>query len=141
MTQHRRKYYDDRRERFMPNGMPKYVRIYDNGGPDVEGGSIDRYTVVFVGHYGQPPGRTNILAMNAAPFHPQGFGQHGEYETGFDTNNGWSIPIGRKNHLGTRIAFDVLPDDCKKLTVQDYEYYWDLRPHDEYTNPLPLLEK
>jgi hypothetical protein len=30
----------------MPNGVPKYVRVYDNGGK-----SFDRYTVVFTGRY------------------------------------------------------------------------------------------
>jgi len=31
-----------RAERFMPDGVPKNIRIYDNGGI-----TLDRYTVVF----------------------------------------------------------------------------------------------
>lgn len=90
----------------MPEGIPKYLRVYDNGGGDnyfcrpcltfqdeprapgqcpecggkllpVTGGSFDRYTVVFSGRYKKPGEWFQYLAMNARPCHPQGFGQHG----------------------------------------------------------------
>jgi hypothetical protein len=64
--------------------------------------------------------------MSSYPFHPQGIGMHGWSQHSIDTTNGWSIPIGRKNHLGTRIHFNQLPEDCKKLVMQDYVSYWDL---------------
>jgi len=62
-----------RYERLIPAGIPKWVRCYDNGGK-----SIDRYTVVFgkktIGYEGYPGRSFMYLAMNSAPFHPQGFG-------------------------------------------------------------------
>jgi len=36
----------NRYESLVPNGIPKYIRCYDNGGA-----SIDCYTVVMTGHY------------------------------------------------------------------------------------------
>jgi hypothetical protein len=107
-----------RRERLLPGGIPRYVRVYDNGGPDTEKGTIDRYTVVFTGNY---PGRAGIcryLGMSGAPYHPQGFGQHGESATIID----WPV----YGNLGRKIKFQDLPEDCQKLAMEDYLYYWGL---------------
>ncbi len=132
----------------MPGGTPKYVRCYDNGGPEA-GGSIDRYTVVFTGNYQRNlwedgkltepvpnsyPGNTRkrplsyqYVGMNCAPFHPQGFGQHGESDRQIDVSKwGFAPAIGRKNHLGLRIRFEDLPEDCRKLVVRDYKEIWGL---------------
>ena len=104
----------------LPNGMPKYVRVYDDGS------SIDRYTVVFTGRY-RGKGNFVYLAMNAAPFHPQGFGQHGEHHVQIDVNAaGFAPAMGRKNHLGRRIPFSALPDNCQKLVLRDYKEIWNL---------------
>ncbi|HNC58613.1 MAG TPA: hypothetical protein PLP33_24510 [Leptospiraceae bacterium] len=110
--------------RLIPNGIPRWIRVYDNGGE-----SIDRYTVVFTKKI---PGYSKFwypyLAMSSFPYHPQGFGQHGEsqYKT-IDVNKwGFSPALGKKNHLGTRIKFEDLPEDCQKLTINDYRYYWNL---------------
>jgi hypothetical protein len=109
----------------LPNGLPRYVRCYDNGGVDM-GGSFDRYTVVFTGRY-RGKGWFQYLAMNSAPFHPQGFGQHGENITQIDVNaSGFAPAIGRKNHLGKRIPFSELPPDCKNLVLKDYRNIWSL---------------
>lgn len=65
---------------------------------------LDRYTVV----YDDGADRLDYIGMNASPFHPQGFGQHGE--------------IQRRNvgsHLGKTIAVTSLPEDCKRLVAQD----------------------
>jgi hypothetical protein len=79
--------------------------IYDN-----EGMSIDRYTVYFT----HPkdwgiiqPGLYPYVAMSGAPFHPQGFCQHGE---GF---------LGK--HNGKRIKFENLPEDCQRAARRDLE--------------------
>lgn len=105
----------------MPTGVPKYIRVYDNNGE-----TIDRYTVVFTGRY-RGKGNFMYLAMNAAPFHPQGFGQHGESERQIDVNkSGFAPAMGRKNHLGRRIPFSVLPDDCRQLVLKDYREIWSL---------------
>lgn len=94
---------------------PRYVRCYDNGGE-----SIDRYTVVFTGCYRRQTGGSFLyLAMNSAPFHPQGFGQHGESDS--------SIDRPASSHLGKRVPFASLPDDCRKLVVSDYCNLWDTR--------------
>lgn len=123
-----------RSARFAPRGIPRYVRCYDNGGTDTPGGSIDRYTVLFTGL------RTRIypyLAMNAYPFHPQGFGQHGESKEchcdiiytrpGGGIRYGRPPAIGRKHPaLGRRINFADLPKDCKRAVWQDYADYWNI---------------
>lgn len=44
--------------------------LYDNGGE-----TLDRYTALFA-HL--ESGETWYLGMSEHPFHPQGFGQHGE---------------------------------------------------------------
>jgi hypothetical protein len=102
----------DRLYRLMPSGVPRYVRCYDNGGE-----TADRYTVVYTGRY-RGRGGCFYLGMNAAPFHPQGIGQHGESDR----------PIDRPSygHLGKRIAFEELPPDCQKAVLQDYRELWDL---------------
>lgn len=115
-----------RRQNLMPDGIPRYIRCYDNGGTE-QGGSIDRYTVVFTGRYSTRGSKRNTdrtsnfihLAMNAAPFHPQGFGQHGESDH----------PIDRPQyrHLGKKIRFEDLPEDCKTLVLQDYKEIWGLQ--------------
>lgn len=102
----------------MPLGIPRYIRIFDNGGE-----SFDRYTVIFTKkgiiskenrkHFGQ---RFMYIGMSENPFHPQGFGQHGELEN----------PKGGK-HLGKKIKFENLPEDCKKLVIDDYQDLWDLK--------------
>jgi hypothetical protein len=104
-----------RAARLMPNGIPRYVRCYDNGGA-----TADRYTVVYTGNYpGKPRGVYEYVGMNSHPFHPLGFGQHGESQNG---------PIDRPSygHLGKRIAFNDLPDDCKRLVLSDYRADWGL---------------
>lgn len=102
-----------RTERLLPEGKPRYVRCYDNGGE-----SIDRYTVVYTGRY-RGDGWFMYVGMNAAPFHPQGFGQHGESQHQIDRP--------KYGHLGKKIAFDVLPDDCKRLVLSDYREIWNLK--------------
>lgn len=112
--------------RFLPNGIPRYVHCYDNGGPDGKSGSIDRFTVVFTGRYKGRQG-CDYLAMSSQPFHPQGFGQHGWNQIPIDANNsGFAPAIGKRNHLGRRIAFQDLPADCQKFVLKDYAEIWGL---------------
>jgi len=126
----------ERIERLAPNGIPRYVRCYDNGGE-----SCDRYTVVFSGNFPKGKGMMKefpYLAMSESPFHPQGVGLH----CGVGPYNGHSSPcdcigkggkgyawppaIGRKNHLGTRIRFQDLPHDCQICVWGDYADYWSI---------------
>ena len=79
------------------------IKVYDDGGR-----SIDRYTVVFMDKPAHSfiCGRSfSCLAMNRAPFHPQGFCQHSEARIG--------------SHLGKRIPFESLPEDCRKAVLQE----------------------
>lgn len=98
----------------MPNGIPRYIRIFD--APAFN----DRYTVIFTKKMlqmkdGSRSGVFHTVGMSSMPFNPQGFGQHGEI------NN----PRGGK-HLGKRIKFDDLPEDCKQLVISDYKDIWSL---------------
>lgn len=113
------KHHQERLRRLMPNGKPRWIRVYDNGGTDKEKGTIDRYTVVFTGNY---PGRDRTcryVGMSGAPFHPQGFCQHGEQQY-------QSIDYPTYGHLGKKIGFDSLPEDCQKVVIDDYRHYWEL---------------
>lgn len=102
-----------RTQRFWkPDGSPKHVRCYDNGGE-----TFDRYTVVFTGRYrSQTAGSFVYIGMSCDPYHPQGFGQHGESDTQIDRP--------RSAHLGRKIAFAKLPEPCKRLVRSDYAELW-----------------
>ncbi len=118
----------DRCKRLMPGGTPRWIRCYDNGGTDVENGTIDRYTVIFTGRYRHNTGGEFFyLGMDSTPCRPQGFGQHGSFPYQCDTLDGkWPPAIGRKNHLGTRIAFADLPGECRDLVISDYKDLWNI---------------
>jgi hypothetical protein len=105
----------------LPNGLPKCIRAYDNGGE-----TADRYTVVYTGRY-RGNGNFQCVGMSASPFHPQGVGMHGEHPQQIDVNQwGFAPAMGRKNHLGKRIPFVELPPDCKTLVLSDYRSIWGL---------------
>lgn len=97
----------------MPGGVPKYVRCYDN-----QGETSDRYTVVFTGHFAGRGGRCHYVGMGGNPFHPQGFYQHGEHDQVIDRP--------AYSHLGKKIKFMDLPEDCQRAVIQDYREIWGL---------------
>ncbi len=104
----------------LPNGEPKMVRCYDNGnGPNP---TFDRFTVVYTGNYKKNMGQRGkcfeYVGMSSHPFDPQGFGQHGETQ---------GLPADRPTygHIGKKIKFADLPEDCRKLVIQDYLVLWD----------------
>jgi len=78
----------------------KRVAIYDNGGK-----SFDRYTVVYLWAGKDRIGRHSCVEMSECPFHPHGFGQHGDCQNG--------------RHLGKRIQFEDLPSQCQRLVWND----------------------
>lgn len=89
----------------LHNGKRKVCRIFDSG-PD---GPCDRYTVAFKGYRSPSAGIWYpYLAASALPFHPQGFGQHGESK---------EFMTGR--HLGKRIAFEACPPDVQRFILQN----------------------
>lgn len=96
------------------------VAVFDNGGE-----TFDRYTVIYldepVSNDPYYSDSYSYLAMSERPFHPQGFGQHGEIDL---------LPMQLKqlrkgkgqrlfSHLGKRISFESLPEDCKIVVKWD----------------------
>ena len=104
----------------LPGGVPKMIRCYDNGNrPD--GGTCDRYTIVFTGRYRHLTGGEFLyLAASGEPFHPQGFGQHGFSRSQIDRP--------KYSHLGTPIKFVDLPADVQRFVLGDYLELWSLGP-------------
>lgn len=102
----------ERKNRLLPDGKPRWVRCYDNGGR-----TLDRYTAVFTGnYYGRRIGHTDIIGMSEYPFEPQGVG----------ISDTVDFPVDRPtySHLGKRITFDDLPKDCQRAVMQDYKLIW-----------------
>ncbi|WP_432263368.1 hypothetical protein [Cupriavidus sp. TMH.W2] len=81
--------------------IAKQVRLYDNGGK-----TLDRYTAVYMFDE-ERNGAFGARGMNAMPFH--GIGLY------------CSAAPGR--HLGRRIAFGKMPEDCQRLVRQDVGAY------------------
>jgi len=80
------------------------LRYWDN-----EGESLDRYTSVW------PNG--DYIAMNAAPYWPQGFCQHGD---GCDFDPDCWLEGGELySYLGKMITFDDLPKDCQEVIEKE----------------------
>lgn len=110
----------NRATKLMPGGIPRYVRVYDNAE------SIDRYTVVYSGRYRRRGEQFLYVGMSAEPTDSQGFCQHGESETQVDAPNGWPPQVGKKNHLGTRITFQDLPQKCQEIVLLEYMEIWQI---------------
>ena len=83
------------------------LRCYDNGGR-----TFDRFTILPArwvrGWSRRVPGGLlwDAIASSAAPFHPQGFGQHVEAMAG--------------PHLGARVPFETLPADVRRFARQSF---------------------
>jgi len=120
----------ERFKRLLPDGTPRYARVYD----EKSGKFADRYTVVFTGQVrSKCGGQTPVLAMSGAPYHPQGIGLHNTYPYIIDVDDyGYPPKMGRKNHLGTRVPFSELPEDCRVVVLDDYSDYWDLPKEDVF---------
>ena len=105
----------NRKENLMPNGIPRYIRCYDNGGE-----TADCYTCVFTGKYRHnTSGEFLYIGMSSDPFHPQGIGMHG--------SSGKQIDKPTYSHLGKRVKFDVLPEKVQECIKQSYVELWDLQ--------------
>jgi len=79
------------------------LRYWDNGGK-----TVDRYGVVW------PDG--SCVSMSGAPFHPQGFCQHGNsvFEPDCEEHDGDLYSF-----LGRMISFNDLPADCQTVVERD----------------------
>lgn len=74
--------------------------------------TIDRYTVFYVEPVTDDGDTFAYVAMNAAPFHPQGFGQHGELSA-------HQVRSFRYDNSHRACRWSDLPPDCKRLVLQD----------------------
>jgi hypothetical protein len=83
--------------------MKNKIHCYDNNGE-----TFDRYTVVFLDKI---DGEYIYLAMSENPANPLGFCQHGFSPRLIDEP--------KHMHLGKRISFDDLPEDCRKQVLND----------------------
>jgi hypothetical protein len=111
----------NRYESLVPNGIPKYIRCYDNGGA-----TADRYTVVMTGHYRHKTGKQYwYLGMSPNPFHSQGVGTSGAADCIIDRPS--------YKHLGKKIKYDSLPAECKTFIMSTYLYLWDFTDDEGYT--------
>ncbi|AQH05800.1 hypothetical protein A9R05_43065 (plasmid) [Burkholderia sp. KK1] len=83
--------------------IAKSTRIYDNNGK-----TADRYTVLYM----LEPERSGLYAgrgMNDEPYHPMGIGM--------------CISGAPGRHLGRKITFDDLPEDCRRVVISDVASY------------------
>ena len=92
---------------------PKNLRIYDNGGR-----SLDRYTAVFTGNYRGRNGWCSFLSFSK-PSECWIFNQHMRI-----------IDKPSYSHLGKKIGFFDLPEDCRKGLLEDYCGVWDIEYKD-----------
>ena len=104
----------ERAFRLLPNGIPRYIRIYDNGGE-----SFDRYTVLFTGRWkGRKAYHSYFRGMSENPYSPRGYGIWEDRPGHIDRPS--------YAHLGKRIAFATLPEPCKRSVLSDYREIWGL---------------
>ena len=82
----------------------KDIKIYNNFGK-----TADNLTVVFPWDKNPRNGYVAMIAMSAEPFHPQGICQHSEGTDG--------------PHLGKRISYVDLNDDCAKVILMELAAY------------------
>lgn len=130
----RRPHTKARSLRLIPNGVPRWIRVYDNGGV-----TTDRYTIVFTGR-SDGTGRCQFVRCNSQPNHPQyGVWFRAEQRDVFDAEGQWPPPIGRRHKnpaIGLRIRFADLPEAVQKGVVEDYCALWDVTV---FKDPLEQL--
>lgn len=86
------------------NGKRKVCRIYDAGDS-----VADRYTIALKGYRLKDWGMVYpYLSASENPYHPQGFGQHGEAPHPM---------TGR--HLGKRVSFEALPEPVQRFILMN----------------------
>lgn len=97
-----------RKQRLLPNGKPKWVRIYDK--PDC----LDRYTILFT--MKRFDGVFLYLSMSENGL---GVCMWGESEQPLDLRS--------SSHLGKKIKFDNLSKDTQKIVRDAYCDLWEIK--------------
>lgn len=100
------------RNAYTKDGVPKYIRLYDNGGK-----TADRYFCQFTHRKGEC---FPHLMMSEHPFSPQGVGIHGDAAG----NNCQPYDRPSYSHLGKKTRWEFLPPDVQRCIMQDYVEYW-----------------
>ncbi|MGL5936217.1 MAG: hypothetical protein ACRCZI_11425 [Cetobacterium sp.] len=102
--------------RLMPNGLPKHVHCYDDGGQ-----TTTRYTIVFTSRYKHKMsgGKTKVLKLSSVPQAPTGIHHVEEFERAPDNP--------RYAHLGHKLGFKDLPPGCQKMVSEMYRRLWGLK--------------
>lgn len=129
---------DERAKLLLPAGVPRWLRIYDNGGvmnPNGKG-SADRYTIVFTGRYQHKTMNEQwFVTSSSDPFWPQGIYLHGEFQGYWSDKEKrkwqWGVDRPVSSHLGKRIKWDDLPKRVQDAVLCDYMYLWDIGPGNE----------
>lgn len=103
--------------------QPKYIRIYDN-----KGETFDQFTVVFTRK--RTAGQCLHLGMSDSPRHPQGFGNHGS------SNEPIDYPT--YSHLGKKVKWDSLTDECKEVVTETYNELWEVTETNKKDNLFKL---
>ena len=91
--------------------IPRWLRVYDNGG-----NTTDRFTIVFTTRI--PRGL--YVHCCEAPDTPQGVWSYNTSE------HGLAIDRPTYGHLGKRIKFEALPERVYKYILVDYADVWDI---------------
>ena len=66
------------------------------------------------------------LGLNEYPYHPMGFAQHGYTKEMIDKPS--------YSHLGKKIKWNDLNDDCKKAVNETYQFVWDITEENKKEN-------
>ena len=94
--------------------LDQEVVILDNGGE-----TFDRYSAIFINQQVMQddyPGLVWYVGMSENPYHPQGFGQHGETKLNHDDPNEIAK---EKAHWGKRIKISDLPEKARHLVISE----------------------
>jgi len=99
----------------LPNGKPRYIRCYTNNGQ-----TFDQYTIVFTGQYSRKNnGVHRYIKISENPF-------QGAANT-FYSNEIIDDPA--YAHLGRKIKFELLPEECQKFVIMEYKSIWKIEKH------------
>lgn len=138
-----------RKEKLMPGGIPRHIRVYDDG-PE----STLRYTIVYTGkEVHDACGVYPYIILNELDGEtPDVEVNHSHKGIPLDMSGCTSVTrMGRKGFLGKRITFDDLPEQCQEIVVDHYCDHLDIseedahnsdshvkwqRPHEYFTKPF-----
>ena len=115
-----------REARFMPGGIPRYVRCYDSS--EADDPSFDTFTVLYTGRaatttdaYGNRAYEYVCLSGHGSvPFRPA--------DTYNPATKKHCFPpaMGRKCHLGRRVPFSAIPYGLQQTVLRDYREIWQI---------------